>query len=271
MFENERLPMNLQLFAESEEGGNEPGAADPASGETGAEVIEEGGNEPGAAAPVIDENAIYARARRAAERRMDGINARVESRFGGLRNPETGDLIRTVEDYFDALDAQERLAMREEVANQGIDPEMLEHLISNNPVIQQAQQVLRENSLREGERELEAQIRQIAAINPDIHSLGDICEMQTFPVFDSYVRKGLSLMDAYRLANFDALSQRDAAANRQAAINAARGKGHLSPIGGSVGEPSSQVEIPERERELWEEAYPGLSYKELREKYNKSL
>ena len=97
-------------------------------------------------------------------------------------------------------------------------------------------------------------------------------KMPTFPVFDAYVRQGLSITDAYRLANFDSLAQRDAAANRQAAINSVRGKSHLAPIGGVAGEAGKQlVDIPQNERYLWEEAYPELSYKELKEKYNKTL
>lgn len=279
-----RFPLNLQLFAE---GANEPGAAEPVTGEeliddlTSAgeldndlEPAEEGGgaNEPGAAAPAIDQNAIYAEARRVAERRMEGINSRVANRFGNMKNPETGQPIRTAEDYFDALEAQERMSARQQIQQRGVDPGLIDRMIRDNPVIRQAQQVIRDNTMRQGEVELENQIRQISAIDPRIKSLGDIAQMPTFPVFDSYVHRGLSLMEAYRLANFDSLTQRDAAASRQAAINSARGKSHLSPIGGSAGgEGRMQVEIPKNELYLWEEAYPDLSYKELKAKYNKSL
>ncbi len=104
-----------------------------------------------------------------------------------------------------------------------------------------------------------------------IKSLEDISKMPTFQVFDAFVRRGLSLTEAYRLANFDSLMQRDAAATRQATINAAKGKNHLAPLGGVNGPQEQLVEIPQNERELWETAYPGVPYKELREKYNRSL
>lgn len=279
-----RFPMNLQLFAG---GVNDPEPADPVTGE---ELIDdpaldegpdddpepseggEGENDPGPAAPAIDQNAIYAQARRAADRRMNELDSRVARRFGSMKNPETGQPIRTTQDYFDALDAQERMNARREVQRRGVDPGLIDRMIANNPVIRQAQQVIRDNTLRQGELELENQIQQISSFDPSVKSLDDIVKMPTFPVFDAYVRQGLSITDAYRLANFDSLAQRDAAANRQAAINSVRGKSHLAPIGGVAGEAGKQlVDIPQNERYLWEEAYPDLSYKELKEKYNKTL
>lgn len=279
-----RFPLKLQLFAG---GANEPESADPGTGE---DLIDEstldgipgddsglsgsagGANEPESADPAIDQNAIYAQARRAADRRMNELDYRVSRRFGNMKNPETGQSIRTTQDYFDALDAQERMNARQQMQQRGVDPGLIDRIVNNNPVIRQAQQVIRENTLRQGEMELENQIYQISTIDPSIKSLDDIAKMPTFPVFDAYVRRGLSLTDAYRLANFDSLAQRDAAASRQAAINAAKGKSHLGPIGGGAGDPGKEmVDIPANERYLWEEAYPDLSYKELKEKYNKTL
>ena len=194
-------------------------------------------------------------------------DSRVARRFGSMKNPETGQPIRTTQDYFDALDAQERMNARQQMQQRGVDPGLIDRIVNNNPVIRQAQQVIRENTLRQCEMELENQIHQISTIDPSIKSLDDIAKMPTFPVFDAYVRRGLSLTDAYRLANFDSLAQRDAAASRQAVINAAKGKSHLGPIGGGAGDPGKEmVDIPANERYLWEEAYPDISYKELKEK-----
>ena len=265
------IPMKLQMFAE---GAEDPEIADPVSEEP-AEVIDpddsEGENDPGPATPEIDENAIYAQARRVAERRMNTINDKVVKRFGGMTNPETGQPIRSADDYFEALEAQERVNARKEIEERGVDPNLLDRLISQNPVIMQAQQIMQENALREGEAELDRQIGEITKMDPTIKSLEDISKMPTFQVFDAFVRRGLSLTEAYRLANFDSLMQRDAAATRQATINAAKGKNHLTPLGGVNGPQEQLVEIPQNERELWETAYPGVPYKELREKYNRSL
>ena len=107
-----KIPMNLQMYAE---GGEGPDIADPVSEEL-AEVVDfvdpegdKGEKDPEPADPGIDENAIYAEARRTAEKQMNAMNARVMSRFAGMTNPETGQPIKTVADYFEALDAQERV------------------------------------------------------------------------------------------------------------------------------------------------------------------
>ena len=269
-----RFPMNLQIFAESVE---TPEPAEPVSEELEAEVVDESVEPEGEevqepAAPAVDENAIYAAARRAAEKDMNGLNARVASRFGNMKNPETGMPIRTVSDYFDALEAQERVNARQQMHEKGVDPDVLAQLIANDPTIRQAQNVLRENTLREGEREMGEQIRKISEIDPNVKSLDDILKMDTFQNFDNYVRNyGLSLVDAFYLANRDSLAQKDVAATKQAAINAAKGKSHMIPAGGGAPSADTEVDIPANERAIWETAYPELSYKELKAKYNKSL
>ena len=115
-------------------------------------------------------------------------------------------------------------------------------------------------------------MRAISEFYPEVQSLADISKMDTFPAFDAYVRNGLSLVDAFKLANFETMSQRTAAATKQAAINAAKGKSHLSPVGvGADGQTTQLVDIPQEARGVWEVAFPELSYKELKEKYNRSL
>lgn len=267
-----KFPMNLQIFAESVE---TPAVAEPASVEqTEAEVVnesveQEGVEEQEPAAPAVDENAIYAAARRAAEKQMNGLNARVASRFGKLTNPETGKSIQTVEDYFEALDAQERIATRQQMQEKGIDPNLLSQLIANDPTIRQAQQVLMDNTLREGEREMAQQLQQISEMYPEVKTLDDILKMDTFEKFDDYVRRnGLNLVEAFRLANGDKLSQKSVEATRQAAINSAKGKSHMVPTAGLTVNDGLE-EIPASELPKWQAFFPEASAKELKEKYNR--
>lgn len=51
--------------------------------------------------------------------------------------------------------------------------------------------------------------------------------METYPKFYELVKKGNTLVDAYRLANFEALTSSAAAATRQAAINNLQSKQHM--------------------------------------------
>ena len=130
--------------------------------------------------------------------------------------------------------------------------------------------MLEENSLREGERELNEQIRQLSEIDPSIKTFDDICRMENFKSFDSLVRNnGLNFVDAYRLANFEKLSQKDAAATKQAAINAAKGKSHMVPTAGLTVNDGLE-EIPASELPKWKAFFPEASAKELKEKYNRA-
>ncbi len=271
------IPMNLQMFAgEEEPGGADPvlEVGDPGEG-TQSGIDDPGGNEPGPADPAIDQNAAFAAARRRAEQqynqRIANRDAEFARRFGHLKNPETGRPIQSESDYFAALDAQERLNAQEQLRTQGVDPSVLERIIQNNPTIRRAEQVLHQASLEKGNQMLDSQINEISGFYPEVRSLGDIARMDTFPKFDAYVRSGMNLVDAFRLANFDSLVGRSAAASKQAAINAAKSTGHLLPVGGGANGPEGEVDIPKNELELWQDIYPGLSYKELKAKYNRTL
>ncbi len=271
------IPMNLQMFA----GEEVPEVADPVletegAGDGSPEGMEGGGGkDPEVADPVIDQNAAYAAARRRAEQHYNqqiaNRDAEYARRFGHLRNPETGQPIRSEKDYFAALDAQERLGVQEQLRSQGVDPAMLDRVIQNNPTIRQAQQVIHQARVDKGNQMLDAQIKEISEFYPEVKSLEDIAKMETFRTFDRYVRSGMNLVDAFKLANYDALVGRGAAASRQAAINSAKSTGHLIPVDGGANGPEGEVDIPKNELGLWQDIYPGLSYKELKAKYNRTL
>lgn len=265
-----KFPMNLQIFAESVE---TPEVADPVSTE-GAEVVdtpETGGVEvQDPAAPVVNEDAIYAAARRASQKEMNELNTRISNRFGKLTNPETGKPIQSVYDYLDALEAQERVQARQQMQERGVDPEILSRLIANDPTIRQAQKVLEENTMREGERQLKEQLKMISEIDPSIQSFEDLYKMDTFKEFDALVRNnGVSLVSAFKSVNFERMMQKDAAATKQAAINAAKGKSHMVPTSGLTVNDGLE-EIPASELPRWKAFFPEASAKELKEKYNRA-
>lgn len=268
------IPMNLQMYAE---GGEVQEVAEPVSTEEPAEPVtggqtEEPGQEP---ARDLQADAAAAAARRRAEQQYNSQlaarDAEFARRFGHITNPETGAPIRSEKDYFKALDAQNRARQQEILRQQGIDPSLIDQAVANSPIMRQAQQVIQQARMDEGNRMIESQLQQISAFYPEVKTLEDIANMPSFPAFDQYVRNGLSMVDAFKLANYDALSNRGTAAAKQAAINAAKSKGHLSPVGGGAGDDGKEVDIPSGDLEMWKEFYPGLSYKELRKKYNNTL
>ena len=268
--ERTQIPMNLQYFA----GEEAPEAADPVLEDAvdSVEVDEvaetTGETEQESTDPVVDDNARFAAARREAERKVNSMNQRVAERFGNYKNPITGKPITTLDEYFDALDAQEHLSTVQQMQEKGVDPELIDRAVRNNPLMRQAENAIREMNLQRGNQELNRQIAEISTFYPEVKTLEDITKMETFPVFDSYVKNGMGITEAFKLANFDTLMQRGSAASKQAAINAAKGKSHMTPVGGAAA-PEGLAEIPQGELSRWKEFFPNATAKELREKYNR--
>lgn len=279
--EDLKIPMNLQYFAE--EGGTEQEITDPAGEVLDGgleETLEEGGTEQEIADPAEvettvqtpEENARYAAARRAAEEQQRRIDETYARRFGNLKNPLTGKPIASAQDYMEALEAQEHMQQVRTLHEKGIDPAMLNNIILNNPVMRQAQQMLSEQTERQAEEQLERDLRAISAIDPEIKTLDDLSRQENFQEIVALVKNnGLTIDQAYQLVNAEKITRRQTAAATQAAINQARGKSHLNPIGGMQGTGQNLRDIPANELATWREFYPDLTMDQLKQKYNSTL
>ena len=274
---NKLLPINLQFFAEGDEpdveiddGGNDP--VDNAEPEGDLEEPEEDGesdDEP----QDPDANAQFAAARRRAEAEfkaeLERRDAEYARRFKDVVNPITGLPIKSEKDYFEALDAQETLRLNEQVQSAGIDPSVIEQMIARSPMVAQANMILETQRRNEADRLIAEGVAEISKIDPDIKSLQDIPQEQ-MPRIIERVKAGLSLSDAYKIENMDKLIGKSNDAATQRAINNAKNKNHLNTHSG-ISDNENLQEIPSEALEAWKMAYPELSYKELRKKYNDTL
>ena len=274
---NKLLPINLQFFAEGDEpdveiddGGNDP--VDNAEPEGDLEEPEEDG-EPEVEPQDSDTNAQFAAARRRAEAEfkaeLERRDAEYARRFKDVVNPITGLPIKSEKDYFEALDAQETLRLNEQVQSAGIDPSVIEQMIARSPMVAQANMILETQRRNEADRLIAEGVAEISKIDPDIKSLQDIPQEQ-MPRIIERVKAGLSLSDAYKIENMDKLIGKSNDAATQRAINNAKNKNHLNTHSG-ISDNENLQEIPSEALEAWKMAYPELSYKELRKKYNDTL
>lgn len=269
----QRFPLNLQYFAEEEgaESVNNPEVAEPDEVETeGAEVDEVADvqtEEKPVQSPEV--NAQFAAARRQAEEQLRARDRRYAERFGHLTNPITGKPIQNENDYFEALDAQADLARKQQLEQQGVDEQLLEELIANNPTVKQAQLVMEQTKQQEEVRRFEADMKAIHAMDSAINTIDDLLATPNSQTVLEKVRQGYSLPDAYKVVNFDRLSSQSAQASKQAAINALKSKSHMTQTGG-VSDTSSDVDIPQSELAGWRAMFPDASDKELKAKYNRA-
>lgn len=225
--------------------------------------------------PELDRNAIYADARRKAEaearHKYESIDAQFAERFKDYKNPITGQPINSAKDYFDAINAQEQLATQKKLADQGIDPSLIEKAVNNTPAVQAANRIIQEQRAKEIQTYLDEQVKAISQIDPSIKSIEDIEKSEKYSEVHKYVSENrLSVVDAYKLVYADKLVQKKTDAVKQQAINNAKSQQHLTATEGGKGGDDLK-DIPLNVLSQWEAFFPGKTRAELRELYNNSL
>lgn len=278
-FENGLLSYNLQFFAdegEASEGVNEVAPAEQPEDE--GEVTEtetEGENEevtePQTQSP--ETNAAFANMRRQNQeltRRLQETDAMFARQFGKYTNPETGQPIRSAKDYYEAMAAQERLNAREQMQQNGIDPNVIDNLIANSPAVRQAQAATAELNNYRAQQKLEADYKEILALDPSLNGIDDILNDPSMPLMAERVAQGMSLVDAYKIVNFDRVFASKESAVKQQTINQVKGKNHLT-TGASINVNDGEEDIPANMVGQYKEWFPEKSMKELKALYNKTM
>lgn len=278
MKEFELIPMDLQFFAEGEgdTGVNESEAAEqtqevPAESEEQTGETQEETTEP--QFETDKQNAAFAQMRRrmeAAERRAADIDAIYAKQFEGYVNPETGAPIKSARDYADAFAAQQRLQAREQLQQANVDPNLIDNLIANSPVMRQAEEAMAELNAIRSEQAIEEDIKEVLRLDPTIANREALFKDPSFGDVLARVQSGMNLVDAYKLENFERLTGSKTAAAKQAVINQVKGQSHLTN-GTAITNTDSLEDIPPNMLEMYKEAFPGKSMKDLKALYNKSI
>ena len=272
------LDLDLQLFGEE---GEAEGAevSEPAEQTEEPEVESEetveqesGNDEPPEQS--AEENARYAAIRRRAEedarRKYEGVinarNQQIAAMCQGVTHPITGRPINTVDEYFDALAIQQRQAQEAELQDKGIDPSLIDKMIATNPVVMQAQQVLQHTMANEATQRVQNDLAELMKIDPNIKGIQDLANLPNFNEILTLVdRNKLSLVDAYKMVNFDTFMQHTNESARQQAINQMRGKAHLPSQPSGVATENDDVEVPAEIMSSWKAE--GKTEKQIRELY----
>ena len=112
----------------------------------------------------------------------------------------------------------------------------------------------------------------IHELDPSITTASDLANVENFAEIESYWKRGYTISDAFKLANFGKVSKQSIDAVKQSAINQAKSKSHLTSTQSVADEAGKElVDIPQDELRYWKECYPDLSMKELKAKYNSTL
>lgn len=210
----------------------------------------------------------------------ESVDAHYAAAFAGRVNPYTQKPITSKADYDAYIQQVQDHAQEqrlEQLKAKGIDPAVMEQIISNHPVIQQASLVIRQaQEQQRAAQEVQArnwyaqQLREITALDPEIKTLGDLQARNPdqYPKLMRLVSGGMSLSEAYKGMNFDALAARKAAAAQQRGRNQAAGKAHLDPLGGQG---KGAVEVPRAVKEEFLALNPGMTDAEIQAAYGTYL
>lgn len=213
--------------------------------------------------------AVVAKAQADAQRTIDEAFAR-----SGLKNPYTGAPITTKAEY-DAYRVQFENERREKILKQtGMSGEEFQQFVQGLPEVRKAReaQEAAEKAVREAREaaarvKIDEQIREISQLDPSIKSLEDLPKMANYARFYELVKVGNTLTDAFRLANFEALTQSAAAGARQAAVNAARSKEHLEQ---TRSRGKGGVSVPAEVKEQYRLFNPDATDEEIQQHYQKN-
>lgn len=261
------------------QGAEEQEAAAPAVEET--EESEQPQTEAPEQEPKTDRDAQFAAARRKAEAERDAAIAQAKEdaqkqvdeffKNSGLMNPYTGQPITTraeYEAYRERFEADQKAKLMEKA---GITQEEFQAFVQGLPEVRAARQAkaeaeaaARQAREQEAKARVDEQLRQIQAIDPTVKELGDLAKLDTYPKLYDMVKRGYSILDAYRLANYDTLTQRAAEASRKAAITSVQSKQHLKATESRGG---GAIPVPDSVLEEYRVLNPGATKEEIQKHY----
>lgn len=276
------------------EGAEAGEVADPSEEEPGTPAGEDGSGEGSGSADggqSAEDNARYAAARRAAEAERDAAVARARQeaqqqyeaqmteffRKAGLTDSFTGKPITSMDEFNSWNQRFQDEKLQKDLKAGKLTAEQISQVVGNHPIVKQAQQVIQQNEKvqqearqKQAKANIEAQVQEIAKLDPEIKDLESLLKSEGYDKVYGYVKQGYALADAYKLAHFERLSQRSAAAARQQALNSVAGKNHMvrTPAKGNAPE---TVQVPKEILEQYRLFMPKATDAEIRAHYAKSI
>ena len=122
-----------------------------------------------------EQNAQFANMRRKAEAEAQRkFDKRIADMCSGVVHPITGKPITTLDEYQDALNAQNRIQAERELNEKGIDISVLDEYVNSSPVLAQARQIVEQYANVQVEAQLKEDFEALKAINPDLKTYDDI-------------------------------------------------------------------------------------------------
>ena len=296
---NDQEPAQPETDPEVNQGANDQESAQPDTEpeETQPEDAEDGqeGNREGSDTPMDEKTRRANAARRRQQEQQRAVDTAVAAALAkqkqeqdaewdkffagsGLKNTVTGEPIRTRKEYEDWQQAFQTQQMQQKLKAGELTPELIQQLISQNPAVIQAQQLLNQRNQEQARQEQQRQqdqireeITEIGKLDSRIREAKDLVNLpeEEYAAFRRYVDKGYGFLDSWRLSHMDQITEQRAQQARQQALANSRGKEHLRSSGKSQG--TGAVNVPPEIMRNYRLFNPKATDAEIQAHYNKNL
>ncbi len=112
------------------------------------------------------------------------------------------------------------------------------------------------------------QVREISRLDGEIQSIDDLLAMPEYEEFYELVKRGVSMVQAYKLTRYDRLMQRASEAAARQTVRSLGSRQHLAALAGQPGM-GEYVSVPAEVAAEYRLAKPGITDAEIRRKYRK--
>lgn len=174
---------------------------------------------------------------------------------------------------FDNWKELEEYSNKEQLKNLGVEDseafeKYLNNLIESNPEIIQARNIIAEQKQREAERQLNDQLIEISKLDNSIKTINDLVAHPSYDKILERVTRGESLLDAFKLENFETLTGRATDAAVQHTLNNINNKGHVKTTTGSS---TNDVVVPSDVYAMYKRNLPTWSDEQIKKHYAKEI
>lgn len=189
-----------------------------------------------------------------------------------IRNPYNDNkVISSIEEYEQYQKDMAKAKLSREVKSGELSMETLEEAVLASPKIRQALENADKKTVQAQEAQAQAgkaqyqadmqkQIAEIQKMNPMVKSMDDIIRMETGVQFAQFVRRGLTPVEAYKLANHDQIVSKARSAAEQAARNAAASTQHMQSTRQAAG---NGINVSPSTRERYQRFCPNITDAEI--------
>jgi hypothetical protein len=186
----------------------------------------------------------------------------------------------TTKAEFDAWRAKAQAEkLSRELSSGKLTPETFQMAVEESPAVKKAAELAEKLEARETarkaeadkaafERQVEAELAEIAKLDPGVKSVGDALALETGQEFRRLVtEEGMSFLEAFKLANMDRIIEARTQAAAQGAALRTGGKEHLRSVVASGG--SVPMDVPRDVVEMYRDMCPDMSIEQIRQDYQK--